>query len=103
MLSELKAIFDVVEKLLEKRKVSQEQKIRDKVVIAIYILGDNGKKAVSSDELEAKGGFPKKQIHQSIDLAKSEGWIISASNHKGMAWALTPNAMYYVEGLLENK
>jgi hypothetical protein len=101
MLSDLKAMFDMVDKYLEKRKVSQELKTRDKVLVTLHKLGNEGEKVVSIEELEAKGGFSKLQISHSIELLKNKNWIIEALNHKGMSWALTQDAKYYVEGLLE--
>ena len=103
MLSDLKAIYDMVDKILEKRRVSQEQKTRDKVLIALFKLGSEGRQGVSAEVLEADGGFTKQQILHAIELAKSEDWIIDCSSHGGMAWGLNQSSSYYVRGLLENQ
>ena len=100
MLSELKALFDVVDKVLEKRRASNAEKMRDKVVTAIYKLGDNGKQSVKAERLEQEGGLSKVEIIQAIEMANKQGWIIDASTFGGMAWMLKPNAVYYVRGLL---
>jgi len=47
MLNELLAILDVVDRVLKKRKVNTEQRIRDKVLVAIYKLGNEGSQAVT--------------------------------------------------------
>jgi hypothetical protein len=103
MLNELVSIFEVVDRVLEKRKVNAAQRIRDKVLVAIYELGNKGSHAVTSAELETKGGFSKLQIFDAIESAKSSDWIIDASSFDGMAWMLKQKAIYYIEGLLESK
>jgi hypothetical protein len=103
MLNELVSIFEVVERVLEKRKANGAERVRDKVLVAIYELGNKGSHAVTSTELETKGDFPKSQIFNAIESAKSSDWIIDASSFDGMAWMLKRNAIYYVEGLLEGK
>lgn len=102
MLSELKAIYDMVDKVLEKRKVSQEQKIRDKVLTALFKLGNEGRQGVSIEALETDGGFTKLQILQAIESAKSEGWITDFSSFDGMSFGLNQLSIYYVKGLLGN-
>jgi predicted transcriptional regulator len=74
--------------------------MRDKVVIAIYKLGNNGKRSVDARQLEQEGGFSKVEISQAIKMANEQGWIYNMSTHDGMAWALKPKAIYYVKGLL---
>ncbi len=101
MLGELKAALDIVDSILQKRKVSVAQRNRDKVLVAIYKLGDNGQKAVSPEQLETQGGFLKSQILAAIEEAEEKDWIIDASSFSGMAWLLKQNAAYYVEGLLK--
>lgn len=100
MLSELKALFDMVDKILEERRASNVEKMRDKVITAIYKLGDNGKQAVGTERLEQEGGFSKVEIIQAVEMADEKGWIIDTSTFGGMAWALKPKAIYYVKGLL---
>ncbi|MGB6872724.1 MAG: hypothetical protein WBE46_01040 [Dehalococcoidia bacterium] len=101
MLSELKALLDMVDKVLEKRRTSNVERMRDKVVTAIYKLGGNGGKAVKAERLEQEGGFSKVEIIQAIEMAKEQDWIIDMSTHDGMAWALKSKAIYYVKGLLD--
>jgi hypothetical protein len=101
MLSELKALFDMLDKVLEKRRASNVEKMRDKVVTAIYKLGDNGQQAVKAERLEHEGGFSKVEIIQAIEMANEQGWIIDASTYGGMAWMLKPKAVYYVRVLLD--
>lgn len=103
MLGDLKAIYDVVDQILEKRRVSQEQKTRDKVLVALFKLGNEGRQGVSAESLEKDGGFTKLQISQAIESAKNEDWIIDYSSHGGMAWGLNQYSTYYVKGLLENQ
>jgi len=102
MLNELLAIFDVVDRVLEKRQVNTVQRIRDKVLVAIYKLGNEGSQAVTPVQLETEGGFSKLQIFDAIEVAKSKNWIIDASSFGGMAWMLKQEAIYYVKGLLES-
>jgi hypothetical protein len=101
MLSELKPALDIVDSILQKGKVSAAQRNRDKVLVAIYKLGDNGHKAVSLEQLEAQGGFSKSQVLAAIEEAEGKDWIIDASSFDRMAWLLKPKAIYYVEGLLK--
>ncbi|MBN1862054.1 MAG: hypothetical protein JW790_00200 [Dehalococcoidales bacterium] len=83
--------------------MSSELSARDKVLVAIYKLGNNGKRAVDSNALETKGGFSKLQILDAIKAAQDRNWIIDASSHDGISWMLKREAIYYVEGLLESK
>jgi hypothetical protein len=101
VLSELKAAFDTVDSILRERGVDVVQRNRDKVLVAIYKLGGNGRKAVSPEQLEAKGGFSRPQVLAAIKAAEQEDWIIDASSHSGTAWLLKRKAMHYVEGLLK--
>jgi len=96
-------LLGFIDRILEKRRVNAAQRIRDKVLVAIYKLGNDGRRAVAPSELETKGGFSKLQIFEAIEAAKSQDWIIDASSFDGMAWMLKNKAIYYVEGLLESK
>jgi hypothetical protein len=100
MFSELKALLDMVDKVLEKRRASNAEKMRDKVVTAIYKLGGNGKQGVNAERLEQESGFSRIEIIQAIKMAEEQGWIIDVSSHDGMAWLLKQEAVYYVRGLL---
>jgi hypothetical protein len=100
IIGELKDLYDLVDKVLEKRRASNDEKMRDKIVIAIYKLGNNGNLAVDAKQLEQEGGFSKVGIIQAIEMAKEQDWIIDASTYGGMAWMLKPKAVYYVKGLL---
>jgi hypothetical protein len=102
MISELKAALDIVDSVLQKAKVSAAQRNRDKVLVAIYKLGDNGGKSVGPEKLEAQGGFSKSQVLAAIEEAEKKDWIIDASSFDGMAWLLKPKAIYHVEGLLKH-
>ena len=101
MLGDLKAIYEIIDKTLEKHRASEEQKIRDKVLIAVFKLGNDGKQSVSANVLETHGGFTKQQIIHSIELAKTKNWIIEAHSHEGMFWCLNQSGIYYIRGLLE--
>jgi len=97
-------LLEFIDRKLEKRRVNAAQKTRDKVLVAIYKLGNDGSGAVTLSELETKGGFSKLQVSDAIKAATtSQDWIIDASSHDGMAWMLKPEAIYYVRGLLESK
>lgn len=100
MISDVKTVLDAVSALLEKRKVSAKEKTRDRVLIAIYQLGDDGSESVDADRLE-QAGFTKLEVIDSIMAAKDRNWIIDATSFEGMSWALKQEALYYVEGLLE--
>lgn len=102
MLNEILTALKLVDQVLEKRKVSAEQKNRDKILVSMYKIGNEGMKAVSPSDLE-KCGFSKKQIFDAIEAAKSHDWINGVSSHDGTGWLLKRNAIYYVEGLLESK
>lgn len=41
------------------------------------------------------------QIHDAIEMAEEKAWIVDCTTLEGIAWALKPRAIYYVEGLLE--
>jgi hypothetical protein len=96
-------LLEFIDRVLEKRKVNAAQKTRDKVLVAIYKLGNDGRRAVTPSELETKGGFSQVQVFGAIEAATSQDWIIDASSHDGMAWMLKSKAIYYVKGLLESK
>jgi hypothetical protein len=100
IIGELKDLYDLVDKVLGKRRASNDEKMRDKVIIALYKLGDNGKRSIDAERLEREGGFSKVQIIQAIEMAKEQDWIIDASTYGGMAWMLKPKAIYYVKGLI---
>jgi len=100
-LLDLASILDLVSGLLEKRKAGEAEKNRDRVLVAIYMLGNNGTTAVTPGQLEAQGGFTKLQIHDAIEMAEEKAWIVDCTTLEGIAWALKPRAIYYVEGLLE--
>jgi hypothetical protein len=102
MISELASIYQIIDSIFEKKKVNDEQKNMEKVLIAIYQLGEKDTHAVGPDELETKGGFTKIQISDSIDMAKSKNWILDLSSNDGMSWLLTSEAVFHVEGLLES-
>lgn len=100
MLNELKALFDIADKILEERRANNAEKTRDKVIIAIYKLGDNGNQAVEAERLEQEAGLSKIEIVQAVEMASERDWIIDASTFGEEAWALKPKAVYYVKGLL---
>ncbi len=100
MIDDLKALFDIVESIWKKRRVSEAEKTRDKVLIAIYKLGADGRQAVEAERLEKEADFSKVDIIRSIETAKAKDWIIDASTLGVIAWALKPEADYYVRGLL---
>jgi hypothetical protein len=100
IIGELKDLYDLVDKVQEKWHASNDEKMRDKVVIAIYKLGNNGNRAVDARQLEQEGGFSKIKISKAIKMANEQGWIHDMSSHDGMAWALKPKAVYYVKGLI---
>ncbi|MCD6453013.1 MAG: hypothetical protein J7K77_01835 [Dehalococcoidales bacterium] len=102
MINDVLSILKIIDRVLEKRKASTEQRNRDKVLVSIYKLGSDGGKAVSPSDLE-KCGFLKKQIFGAIEAVKSQDWINDVSSHDGVGWMLKRNAIYYVEGLLESK
>lgn len=103
MLSDLKAILDIVDRISEKLKANQEEKTRNKVLVALFELGNEGRQGVSAENLETQGGFTKLEISQSIEWAKSQSWIIDYSHSQGMCWGLNPTSIYYVNGLLEKQ
>lgn len=103
MISELKAALDIVDSVLQKAKASAAQRNRDRVLVAIYKLGDGGRKSVGPEQLETQGGFSKSQVLETIEAAEEKDWIIDASSLGGMAWLLKPKAIYYVEGLLKRQ
>jgi hypothetical protein len=97
IIGELKDLYDLVDKVQGKRHASNDEKMRDKVAIAIYKLGGN--RSVEAERLEQEGGFSKVEIIKAIEMAKEQDWIIDCSSHDGMAWGLKPKAVYYVKGL----
>lgn len=101
MHSELVGLYNIVDKVLEKRRAGKAARLRDKVVIAIYKLGGNGQRAVEVQQLAEGSGLSKGEILQAVGMADGEGWIMDCSSHDGMAWALKPAGLLYAEGLLE--
>jgi hypothetical protein len=101
MISELKAALDIVDSVLQKAKASAAQGNRDRVLVAIYKLGDSGHKSVGPEQLETEGGFSKSQVLEAIEAAEEKDWIIDVSSFSGMGWLLKRKAIYYVEGLLK--
>ncbi|MBM4445921.1 MAG: hypothetical protein FJ023_01035 [Chloroflexi bacterium] len=101
MISELKAALDIVDSILQKAKASAVERNRDRVLVAIYRLGDNGHKSVTPEQLETQGGFSKSQVLKAIEEAEEKDWIIDVSSFSGTAWLLKPKAIYHIEGLLK--
>jgi hypothetical protein len=100
MIGDLKTILETVSAIFEKRQATAKEKTRDRVLIAMYELGDKGSTAVCPEDLE-KAGFKKLETIDAIMAAKDRDWIIDATSMDGMAWFLTEEAIYYVQGLLE--
>lgn len=99
---DLASILELVNVLFDKRKASEAEKNRDRVLVAIYTLGSKGSHSVTSEQLEAQG-FTKLQISNAIEMAEYNDWIIDCKSFDGASWLLKPRAIYYVEGLLEAK
>jgi hypothetical protein len=100
MISDLKTILETVSSILEKRHATVKDKTRDRVLTAIYQLGDNGSSSVGPEELE-RAGFTKLEVIDSIMAAKDRDWIIDCSSKDGMSWLLKREAVYYIQALLE--
>jgi len=102
MLSELKALYDLIDQLAEKRKTNSEQKDLDKFLVAIYKLGNDGNDSVSAEELEAEGDFSKQHILTASRAALSQNLVLNAKTFgRPLAWKLSVEGEYYVSGLLE--
>ena len=102
MLSELSAVLEFVTALLDNRKVGQAEKNRDRVMVAIYKIGQNGTSSVTPKELQ-DAGFTKLQIYDAIEAGTAKGWIMDCSTFGCVSWALTLKGVSYVEALLEDK
>jgi hypothetical protein len=100
MISDLKTMLETVSSILEKRQATAKEKTRDRVLTAIYQLGNNGSSSVGPEELE-RAEFTKLEVIDSIMAAKDRNWVIDCSSHTGMPWLLKREAIYYVQGLLE--
>jgi hypothetical protein len=104
VISELNSALDIIDKIAKKRKKSNEQKNMDKVLTAIYKLGDNGGQSVNSSTLQEQAGFTKQEILNAIKAAKEEDFIVDCVSDDSLYdWLLNPNGCFYVESLLEEK
>ena len=100
MLGELKNLFDIIDAVSKKKKANNKLKNRDTVLTAIYFLGNDGRNAVTSYQLENEGGFSKLQILEAIEAAKEKDWIIDAATMGGQQWLLKLDAQYYIKAII---
>ena len=102
MLDDIKFLFDLIDRFYKKRTESKERQSFDKVLTAIYKLGNNGKRPVDLEALQRDAGLKKLDVLNTIETAKQNDWIIDCrSKQKPYLWLLNSNGILYVEGLLE--
>ena len=104
MLDDIKFLFDLIDRFCKKKSESKERQNFDKVLTAIYKLGNNGGNSVDLETLQRDAGLKKLDILNAIETAKEKGWIIDAGTlgvEHANAWLLKRNGVMYVEGLLE--
>lgn len=100
MLSELKAVYDLIEKLAVKKRLSNEEKVFNKVIATMYTMGGNGSTAVSQDQIEIEG-ISKMEIFRAIERADFEDMLIGCNSFGTLGrWMLNPKGVLYVEALL---
>ena len=103
MLSDLIAIYDLIEKLAEKKKSSDEEKVFNKVIAVMYKLGNMGTTAVSLEQI-VNEGISKMNIFRSIERADLEGLILPCMSFgPEYRWMLSPKGTLYFEALLSEE
>ncbi|WOF16742.1 hypothetical protein F1737_08585 [Methanoplanus sp. FWC-SCC4] len=73
----------------------------DRIILSLYILGENGRKNVSQQDIERKAAISKKEIIPAIEESMEKGWIIDSSTMSGMKWTLNRKGIIYAEEIIE--
>ena len=103
MLDDIKFLFDLIDRFCKKKSESKEKQNFDKVLTAIYKLGNNGKRPVDLEALQRDAGLKKLDVLNAIEAAKEKDWIIDAGDLQNpYAWLLKSKGILYVEGLLDD-
>lgn len=102
MLDEIRSLFDLMDRYYKKKAESAERQNFDKVLTAIYKLGNNGANSVDLETLQRDAGLKKLDVLNAIEAAQEKDWIIDAGSLENQyAWLLKSKGILYVEGLLE--
>ncbi|MDD4126893.1 MAG: hypothetical protein PHV39_04310 [Methanomicrobium sp.] len=97
----IKSAFDNYDRQYGKKGVMPEKKRLDKIFMALFILGDKGKKSVSRQDIERKCSIPKNEIMLAIEEMTEKNNIIDESTMSGMKWRLNRNGITYAENLID--
>lgn len=98
----IKSAFSNYDRQYGKKDVLPEKKRLDKVFMALYILGDKGKKSVNRQDIERKCSIPKNEIMLAIEEMGDKNTIIDESTMSGMKWRLNRNGITYTENLIDD-
>ncbi|WP_213698089.1 hypothetical protein [Acetomicrobium sp.] len=80
MLDDIKFLFDLIDRFYKKKTETKEKQNFDKVLTAIYTLGNNGKKSVDLKTLQHDAGLKKLDVLNAIEAAKEKDWIIEVGS-----------------------
>jgi len=97
----IKSAFENYDRQYGKKEVLPEKKRLDRLFMALYILGDKGKKSVTRQDIERKCSTSKNEIMLAIEELIEKNNIIDESTMSGMKWRLNRNGINYAEELIE--
>ena len=69
--------------------------------MALYFMGDEGRKSVLRQDLEHKCSIPKNEIMSGIEELTEKNYLIDESTMSGMKWRLNRHGISYVESIVE--
>ncbi|MBP2133745.1 CTP-dependent riboflavin kinase [Methanomicrobium sp. W14] len=98
----IKSAFDHYDRQYGKKGVKPDKKRLDKLFMALYILGDKGKKSVIRQDIERKCSISKNEIMLAIEELTEKNYIIDESTMSGMKWRLNRNGISYAEDLIDD-
>lgn len=94
-------VMAVVNKIAERYQHSNQQKVLNAVILALYAVGGKNCETVSVPELTARG-LTKFQVFEGTQIGIERGMI---EDRTGVAlrplWGLTPKGLLYAEALVE--
>ena len=96
-----KSAFEHYDRHFGKKNVPPEKKRQDKIVMALYFMGDEGRKSVLRQDIEHKCSIPKNEIMSGVEELTEKNYLIDESTMSGMKWRLNRHGISYVESIVE--
>jgi hypothetical protein len=75
MLDDIKFLFDLIDRFYKKKTETKEKQNFDKVLTAIYTLGNNGNNSVNLEALQRDAGLKKLDVLNAIEAAKEKNGL----------------------------